>query len=180
MKKMLIGAFVGGLILFIWQFLSWAMLNIHQSNMKYTPNQDKILEVLNTNLTEEGAYFLPNVPPTMPADQHQAAMEKNIGKPWATLTYHQSMRADMSMNMIRGFIIDFLAVLLLCYLLLGNPNLDFKRIVLSSIAVGLIGYLTVSYLNSIWFEGNTIPELIDAVVQFGLCGLWLGWWLTKK
>ncbi|WP_236973473.1 hypothetical protein [Membranihabitans maritimus] len=61
MSKIWIGSLVGGLILFIWQFLSWSMLNIHDNEMEYTPNQVQILEVLNENL-EEGNYFLPTAP----------------------------------------------------------------------------------------------------------------------
>lgn len=53
-------------------------------------------------------------------------------------------------------------------------DLDFKTAILSSLAVGIIGYLTIPYLNSIWFEGNSIPQLIDTVFQWGICGTWLG------
>jgi len=46
--------------------------------------------------------------------------------------------------------------------------------------VGLIGYLTIPYLNSIWFETNSIGHLIDAFVSWGLVGIWLGWWLPRR
>lgn len=61
--KMIVGALVGGLLVFIWQFLSWTMLNMHGSQQKYTPNQDSILNFLSTQLTEDGTYFLPNAAP---------------------------------------------------------------------------------------------------------------------
>jgi hypothetical protein len=54
-----------------------------------------------------------------------------------------------------------------------------KSTVLSSIAVGLIGYFTISYLNSIWFKTESLPDLIDAIVPWALTGGWLGWWLKK-
>jgi hypothetical protein len=48
------------------------------------------------------------------------------------------------------------------------------------VAVGIIGYLTIPYLNSVWFEGSSMGYLVDALVQWGLVGAWLGWWLPKK
>ena len=81
--------------------------------------------------------------------------------------------------MFRGFLIDFLAVLFLCWILMKIPSLDLQTTVIASIGVGLIGYLTISYLNSIWFVTASFPDLVDAVVQWGLCGVWLGWWLVR-
>ena len=33
--KMIIGVVVGGFLVFLWQFLSWAMFNMHGSEQKY-------------------------------------------------------------------------------------------------------------------------------------------------
>lgn len=180
MKKQIIATLVGGAILFIWQFLSWAMIPIHKSVYGYTANQDKILEVLNQNLTEEGTYFLPNVPPGTSHEQAETSMNDRMGKPWASVSYHKSMSNNMGMNMFRGFTIDLVAAFLLIWLLLKIPNLNIMTAVQASIGVGLISYLTIPYLNSIWFEGNSMEHLIDAIVQWGLVGVWLGWWLPRK
>lgn len=180
MKKQLIATLVGGAILFIWQFLSWAAIPIHKSVYGYTANQDKILEALNQNLTEEGTYFLPNVPPGTPHEQAEASMQDRMGKPWASVSYHKAMNNEMGMNMFRGFAIDLVSVFLLVWLFMKFQTLDMKTSVLSSVAVGIIGYLTIPYLNSIWFETGSLEHLIDAVVQWGLVGAWLGWWLNRS
>lgn len=179
MSKQIIGALVAGILLFLWQFLSWTMLNVHQEEFGYTANQDKILQFLGENL-EEGSYYLPNLPPGSSQEEHQAAMESSAGKPWATISYHKSMNPDMVMPMVRGFIVDVIAAWLLIWLLIRMNGMNFQRILTASIVVGLIGYLTIPYLNSIWFETNSMPYLIDTVVQWGLVGLWLGWWLPRK
>lgn len=179
MKKQLIASLVGGILLFVWQFLSWSMLNIHGSEMAYTPNQDKILENLTQNL-EEGSYFLPNLPPGSSSAEEQAYMQNSVGKPWAIVSYHKAMNMSMGMNMFRGLAVDFVAAFLLTWLLLKFASLDMKTSVLTSLAVGGIGYLTIPYLNSIWFESNSIGHLIDAVAQWGLVGVWLGWWLPRQ
>ena len=178
-SKMLIGAVVGGLIVFIWQFLSWALINFHKGEQKYTPNQDTILQVLSTQLGEEGTYFLPNTPPGTSSEDQQKAMESQMGKPWAQISYHKSMSTDMGMNMFRGYLTDVVAVLLLIWLLMKIPTLNMQTDVLSCIVVGVIGYLTTEYTNSIWFEKNTLPDLLDAVVSWTLCGAWLGFWLRR-
>ncbi|MFN0173873.1 MAG: hypothetical protein ACKVU0_04420 [Saprospiraceae bacterium] len=180
MKKQLIATIVGGLILFIWQFLSWSTLGVHNSEHGYTANQDKIMEALNQNLTEAGTYMVPGVPPGTSHEQAEALMQPNMGKPWASISYHKSFNMNMGMNMFRGFVVDLLAAFLLSWLLLRFANLNMRTAVQSSIFVGLIGYLTIPYLNSIWFENNSIGHLIDALVSWGLLGIWMGWWLTRK
>ena len=179
MKKQLIATLVGGFILFVWQFLSWSLLNVHGSEMAYTANQDKILENLAQNL-EEGSYFMPGVPPGTSGEAAQAAMEASVGKPWATISYHKSMEMNMGMNMFRGFVVDLVAVFLLVWLFSKFTSVDIRTAVLASLAVGGIGYLTGPYLGSIWFESNSLGHLIDTVVQWGLVGAWLGWWLPRQ
>ena len=81
MKKQLIAAIVGGLILFIWQFVSWALVPLHKEVYGYTPNQDKIMEALNQNITEPGTYMLPNVAPGTSQEAAQAEMQNRMGNP---------------------------------------------------------------------------------------------------
>ena len=180
MKNQLIGALVAGLILFIWQFISYGPGQLHASQMQHTPNQDAVLEALSANLEDGGQYFIPNLPPSATGDDQNAYMQERIGKPWATVSYHASLQDTFGSNLIRGFIIDFLAAFLLCWLFGKMSNLDMKTCLMVSVAVGLIGYLTINYLDAIWFKGNSIPDLIDAVVGWGLVGAWLGWWLPSR
>ena len=180
MKKAIIGGLVGGLILFVWQSLSWTVLNIHKSQTEYTPAQAEILKCLSDSGLPEGSYFIPNVAPTVPADQHQAEMEKNIGKPWATLTYHHKMTSNMGLNLFRGFVINFLSVFLLCLVLLGDNALSFKKVMTACLSIAAITYMLEPYLYSIWFQTNTIPDLLDAAVQWTLAGLFLAWYLPRK
>ena len=177
--KMIVGALVGGLLVFIWQFLSWTMLNMHGSQQKYTPNQDSILNFLSTQLTEDGTYFLTNAAPGATQEDQQKLMESSAGKHWAQISYHKTMNMAMGMNMVRGYLVDVFAVMLLIWLLLKIPELSFQTAIISSIVVGVIGYLTTEYTNSIWFENNSVPDLIDAIVSWAICGTWLGYYLKR-
>ncbi|MBL7827765.1 MAG: hypothetical protein JNJ57_14135 [Saprospiraceae bacterium] len=179
MKKQLIGTAVAALILFIWQFLSWTMLPTHKSEYGYTANQDKILEVLGQNLPGEGNYFLPMPAPGASEEEAKKTMESSMGKPWAQVSYHKAFEVNMGMNMFRGFAVDAVAAFLLIWLLMQMQNLNMMRTIQASVAVGVISYLTIPYLNSIWFENDSLGHLVDALVSWGLVGAWLGWWLNR-
>jgi hypothetical protein len=179
MKKQLIATIVGGLILFFWQFLSWGLLNFHRAELQYTPNQDKIIEVLSQNLTENGGYMVPMPPPGGSHEEHLSFMEKVASRPWALISYHKNHNTNMGLNMLRGFSIDLVTIFLLVWLLLKFANLDFRTTLLASLSIGVMAYLTIPYLNSIWFESTTLAYLVDLVGQWGLVGVWLGWWLTR-
>jgi len=179
MKTSIIGGLVGALILFIWQFLSWGLMNLHYSQNSHTSNQDEIYEFMKGKLPE-GEYFIPTVPKGASADEQNALREKVAGQPWMQIKYHDKFEMSMGMNMFRGIVIDLVSVMLLIWILLRMRELDMKTALFASLAIGLIGYFTGPYLNSIWFENNTIPDLIDALVQWGLVGLWLGFFLTRS
>ncbi|MFT4665176.1 MAG: glycerol uptake facilitator-like aquaporin [Gammaproteobacteria bacterium] len=179
MKKQLIGALVGGLILFMWQFASWGPGNIHASMMQHTPNQDALIADISKHLTEDGTYFVPRAPLDASEEEMNAQMANQTGKPWAMVSYHKSYEATFGINLIRGFIIDVLAVFFLCWVLMRMRDLDMKTALITSLMIGAIGYLTISYLDTIWFKNNSIPYLIDTVVSWGLIGAWLGWWLPR-
>ena len=180
MTKQIIAVLVSAVILFLWQFLSWSMLGVHQSEFKYTANQEKILEALGQYLDEEGTYMLPGVPPGTPMDQEQTLMQAHEGKPWAHISYHKSYSTAMGMSLLRGFLTDLVAAFLLVWVLMKIENRNLTTVLLGSLAVGLVGYLTIPYLNSIWFETKSMGYLIDSVVQWGVVGLWLGWWLNRR
>ena len=178
MKKTLIAAAIGGLIMFIWQFLSWTIIDTHRPMQNYTPKQQEILDFLSNNL-EDGAYYLPTTPTGASMEEQQKLMETSMGKPWAEIRYHKALNANMPLNMARGLAVNILVVLLFCSFLLNN-SLEFKGILTSALVFGLISYLITEYTKQIWFETNSIPDLIDAIVGWGLVGSWLGWWLGRK
>ncbi|TMI82123.1 MAG: hypothetical protein E6H10_10185 [Bacteroidetes bacterium] len=45
MKKYLIGSIVGGIIIFLWQGLSWMALGIHSDSMMYNASQENIMSL---------------------------------------------------------------------------------------------------------------------------------------
>jgi F0F1-type ATP synthase assembly protein I len=181
MRKILIGAIVGGLIIFIWQFLSFALINFHRPAQNYTDKQERILSFLNSQQLKEGGYILPSAPENASMEDHEKLMNSAFGKPWAMIQYHHSQENNMAMNMIRGFLVNFIIVLLFCWLIRRMNAPSAGTIVTSALAVGLIVFMNAPYTSHIWYQSFDIwAYLGDAVVSWGLTGLWLGWWLRRE
>lgn len=176
MKKIIISAVVGGLILFIWQFISWNLAGIHKGMQEYTTNQKLILDFLSENM-EEGFYMLPLAEP---GEDPQEAARKAIGKPWAQIYYHEAMQDNMASNISRGLLIDILIVGLLAWLMSKIAEPSFKNILILSLVVGFISFLSISYTNAIWFGHKAMGDLIDTLIAWTLVGSWLGWYLNSK
>ena len=182
MKKWIIGSLVGAIIVFAWQAASWMFLNIHSGEEKYTTAQDQILSALASSNLDEGMYMLPNTKPGTTMKEQQDFMKQNEGKPWAWVFYSKSMSTSMTKPMIMGFVIDLILVVLLISILVRGGLPSFTGIFTGAIAVGIFTFLWGPYMERNWYN---VPwsaiqgHLIDAVAAWGLCGLWLGWWLRR-
>lgn len=182
MKKMIIAAIVGGIIMFLWSFLSWGLLNLHGDQQKYTPKQDSILAYLGTQFTEDGAYMMPTFAPGTSRDEMEKQMPAMEGKPWAMVTYHKSMPGmnKMFMNMGRSLLVDFFIVWLLCWLLVKIPSPSFGTVFMGTLGTGIIVFLNAPYAMHIWYGSfDLMAHFTDAIVAWGATGLWLGWWLRR-
>ena len=184
MKRTIIASIVGGILIFLWQFLSFPILNLHKAAQGYTPNQEAILENLKANLPEEGGYILPNLPETATNEDHEKQMETANGKPWASIQYHKSNESSsgaMTMNMARALLSHIITIMLFCWILKQMNLLTFGKIFIASLFTGLIVFLNSPYSQSIWFDFFDITaHLIDAIVIWALVGLWLGWYLSRS
>ncbi len=180
MKKAIIASVVGGIILFIWQFLSWALIDFHQPAQQYTEKQGVILDVLASQQLPEGGYIMPSLPKTASEEEWKRMMTETEGKPWASVQYHHSRDNNMVMNMVRGFLINIITIFIFCWILFRLAAPTFQNIFLASLFTGLIIFLNVPYINFIWYQSHDIyAHLADAIVSWGLVGLWLGWFLSR-
>ncbi|MFT3844754.1 MAG: hypothetical protein QM725_06865 [Lacibacter sp.] len=180
MAKVLIGSLVGAVLIFLWQFASWTILDNHRPQQQYTPNQDTILAFLGKHINGDAAFFLPTTSQNATREEMEATMKSSIGKPWAQVFYHKEMKDNMVMNMIRGFAINFVIVLLFILIMGKVTENSFTNVLLSSVGVGLIVFFNSPYTIHIWYETFDVwAHLFDAVVAWGLVGLWLGWWLNR-
>jgi len=181
MKKLLIGSIVGGILIFLWQFLSWGPLEMHGKMQEYTPKQDSIMSYLNSQFSEDGFYMMPRAKPGTSREEMEKEMEACKDKPWAQVFYHKSMNINMVNNMIRGLVVNIVWVALLCWILMKFNSPGFGTIFIGTLFTGIIGYLNFPYTYHIWYQtADMTGHIVDVLVSYGVCGAWLGWWLRRK
>ena len=64
MKKILVSAILGGLVLFLWGFISHEVLPLYKSSMMKFTNEDAVSQMIVANAPASGVYFMPYVPQT--------------------------------------------------------------------------------------------------------------------
>jgi hypothetical protein len=181
MKKLAIASIVGGFIIFVWQTLSWTALYLHQSGQEYTPKQDSIMAFMRTQFSEDGSYMMPMYPKGMSHEEMEKTMASHKGKPWMQIQYHQALDVNMGANIGRGLINDILIVALFCWIVTKIKGAGFGTIFISCLITGLIVFLNSPYTIHIWYPKADIgAHLLDAIVSWGICGIWLGWYLKAK
>ncbi|HMD00332.1 MAG TPA: hypothetical protein VKH37_09265, partial [Ferruginibacter sp.] len=172
---------VGAILLFGWQSLSWTVLNLHENEYKYTPAQDTIMKTLSSVLKEEGQYGMPRLAPGTSHEKMEEYGKQNEGKPWAMVIYHPEQKMDMTMQIIKGFIICLVCVWLCC-LVIARGSKSFMDAFVTALTFGVVCFLFVWYVGHNWMHTPwdvLKPELVDDLVGWGLTGIWLGWWYGR-
>ena len=181
MKKAIIGALVGAIIVFGWQATSHMFFKYHEEAYRQVAGQEEVLQTLSGIFKDEGQYLIPRSDVGASQEQMAKFNEGMKGKPWALVTYHRADNMDMGMSALRSFTTAFLSVLILIFLI-GNLG-GFFLTFIKSIGIAAFVFLFVYYNSNIWLQTPwevIRPELYDLLAAWGLCGIWLGWWLNRK
>lgn len=182
MKKTVIATLVGAVIVFVYQSMSWMVLPVHENVFKYSDADVEIQEFLNERLTEHAVYVVPGKPPGMSEAEHQQQMEAHEGKPWAMITYHPSMNMEMSGNMLTGLMFSILSVLIIVWVLTAASSVfsTFASRFFVCVLFGAFLTLNSSLADLNWWDSPwhfVSGNLVDELVTWVLCGLWLGFYL---
>lgn len=181
MKKILLGALVGGLIIFAWQAVSQMVFNLHEPGQRYLASQDSVLNYLTQHINEGGGYMLPRPENSSTLEEVEQFTKQIQGKPWARIIYYPKYEMNMSMSMARGLITNIIIVFLFLTLINRFKSKRFFSIFLSALFVGIIGFANTFYTLHLWYPSYEIrADFIDAVVSWGLCGVWLGLLMREK
>jgi hypothetical protein len=171
MKRKILFSLIGAVIIFAWQFLSYAMPNFHKSAAGYTDKQDEILQKLDETGLKEGMYLLGQPDPSLSGTEQQALMDKMEGKPWAVINYHKVNSMSMAMPMIRGFLVCFTISFLLFWIFLQQKNPTLMNRLFLSLAIGMIGFFFTPYTNFIWYKAPDIfAHFADSIVPWLILG----------
>lgn len=185
MKKIVIAALVGAIIVFVFQTISWMVTPIHADTLRYSDKDAEIHAFLSERLSEAAVYSFPGKPPGMSEEEHQAKMEANADKPWMTVTYHPKMNMDMTGSMLTGFMYSILGVLIIVWILTAASSVftSFGSRFFVCVLFGVFLVINSSLLDMNWWSTPwhfVSGEVIDALASWSLCGLWLGFYLKPE
>ena len=185
MTKILIGALVGTIITFAFSAMSWMFLGIHKHSLKYTESQDMIMESINSSISEDGVYFMPYADPDKTSEEEMHKLrEENQGKAWAMLSYHSAWEENIGMNMARGFIYNFIAMMMVALVMwYGRSGMKtFGQRWMAAFAFAVFMIFQGHLYNSVWWETPwhfLSGELIDTTVSYALAAFWLAWYVKE-
>ncbi len=192
MKKILIGSFVGAVILFAWNAISWTVMPIHLHSFHHTPAQDSILNVLKNSGLTTGAYMMPSADNTNVSafdseyqKKCEEMMKSTVGKPAATIFYVSSVREMHASQFLKGFLYNLIAVFCACMLLslAYQSNASFLMRWWMVMLIAIIYTMQGPMMGHNWmFEPwhYTKGYIYDAFIGWGLTGLWLAKYLKKS
>ena len=153
--KILISGIVGGLILFVWSFVSWMVLPWHNHTFQTFAHEQSVEAILSVDAPSAGMYVLKN-------------------KPFAFLAVSPQGYGSMNSKMLFAALFDFLSASLVAYLLLRLKKTNyFSRLIVVlafALAVGIQGH--VSNWNWWGFSSSfTLVGMADLIIGWFLAGL---------
>ncbi len=172
MKKLVLPSIVIGIVLFLWQFISYAAGDFHSKQHQYTDKQDQLKTVINEMGLEKGSYMIPSVKPGTPMEEMQSQWDELQKEPWMFVTYYGNEHTQMAPAMIRGFLSDIVLGLLLMLILNAIGGIKAVRSIMMCVSIGIITFLYFPYTNGIWYPQFDIwASFLDSIVPFAIIGI---------
>ena len=164
MQKNLLLSVLAGVVLFVWGFISWAVLPWHNMVANKFTNEAAVTQALKENSPQQGVYFLPFSEKDHGPNQLGAFVN----------VLPQGTDMNMGKQMVTGFITQIVGAFLVLMLLGQTRGLTYWEKVGFVALVGLIiGFVShAPYWN--WF-GFPVPyilvTILDTLIGWTLAGL---------
>ncbi len=184
--RVILAGIAGGIVVFIWGFVSHVLLPIGEMGMKQPTNEDVVLEAAKAGLPESGVYYLPSIGPDKMQDE--AAMkawgEKSKTSPYTLIVYQTEGRdgTDMGPMLITEGITNvasaLVAALIASFLARGTGGR-----ILAITGLGFFAWLTVNVPYWNWYRfpmDFTEGQAIAHVVGWLLGGIAIALILPKR
>jgi len=154
------------------------------SKLPAIPIQDTILSSLSGNLPAEGLYMMPMADPNSPdfKTQQEKLEKKRHGNPWAMVFYHPNMEEFSAQSLVMGVVYAFIGALIVAFAIYTGKFPSFwSRFTVSMLcAVFTLVQGVLSNMNWWSFPWDFIqPQVPDLIIGWGLCSVWLGWYVKK-
>lgn len=184
-KKILLAGIGGGIVLFVWSFISHVLLPLGEVGIRSIPNEEPVLEAMRANIPTPGFYFFPGIAPRQHRDE--AAMkeweERAKRGPMGILIYQTHGEGAMSPKQLATEFASNVALAILAALVLSQIAGSLMLRAGVGAVLGLIAGLDVyvSYWNWYKFPTNyTVAVMSDQLIGFLLMGAVIAAILRKQ
>ncbi|MCB1081289.1 MAG: hypothetical protein KDK69_05645 [Chlamydiia bacterium] len=191
MVKSIVAGIIGGIIAFVWGFVSWMVLPWHNEVINKFQNQEFVSWVIKENVTKDGVYMAPYAhgdqfsmtPDDISSEmkQQDAALKKG---PYVFAQVRVN-GVDMSSPLpyIYSFLTQFVAIFFVSFLMLKMVDTTYGGRLFFVTMIGLLAGIIALVPNWNWFGAGyrfTLVMMADYVVQWFLVGLFLAGFARPK
>jgi hypothetical protein len=173
-KSIIIAAVFGAMIMFVWGGFSHSVLLIGVG-FDPLPNEDKVIQTLNTSIDKQGLYFFPGKNfKNSTVEEENAWQQKFRTGPAGILVYRPLGGNAFSPNkLLTQFASNFLVALILSFIA-SLIVASYWQKVFALTLLGLSACFSVGTIYWNWYEFPTsffIAQCVDMAIGFCLAGL---------
>lgn len=182
--RVVLGAVLAGLAMFVWGALSHMVLGLTDRPMKSIPAEEAFVQVLRQSLPGPGLYLYPGLPPGFEklskAEQDAATkqvMDRAAASPHGIVVYAPAAEVMNPAQLGRQLAGDVAAAWLAAIVIAMAGLASYARRVLVVVLLGLFGacMLALPYANWYGFPADfTRMTFVDVALRSLSCGLVLG------
>ena len=176
MKKILIAALVGGVVAFLWGFVSWSALGFSHAYTHEFANEEAVMAALG-EAPEPGFYLVPGMRDSSGEMREMDAwQEMSSAGPYAqVLLQPAGMEHSPALMLPRGLLLEVIAALLIALLVAGTgPSASFAGRARVGFLMGLFAGLVGPMINWNFMGAPTDWSLflvMDTLVTWTLAGI---------
>jgi hypothetical protein len=173
-KKIILGALVGGLIVFVWGAVSWMVLPWHEATLGAFGDEQAVADVVRANAASSGVYFLPNM--HAQTQGGEAAEARYRTGPLVFAAVRLGGAEGMGAQLLGSLIIQVLAAGFLSWLLLQMRTASYAGRLGVVAVVTLFASVAVHLPYWNWWHFSaayTVVAVADLLIGWLAAGLFL-------
>ena len=179
--RVLLAGILGGVVMFIWNFVAHDLLPIGEMGVGFMPNEDAVSGALQSNLGDNsGFYIFPTggLTPDATTEQKEAAMKKAVEQMASgaagLLVYRPKRVFNFPKRLIIQFATDVAEALLAVFLLAQTGIRGFGGKAGFILTAGILAAIATNVPYANWYgfpRDYTLGQMITMVVGFLLVGI---------
>ncbi|MBC8201069.1 MAG: hypothetical protein H8E86_03405 [Planctomycetes bacterium] len=187
LKQILLGGLFGGITLFMWGFVSWAVMDWHHATVQSHEGVHAVVENIGDHLPETGVYYFP--PMTFERDDTEAMdawVELHRAEPHGMIFYNANPGEPMPpTRLLRGFMVDIIASMMASVLLvMALPSLGgYWQRVIFVLSLGIFAIISIHLVQHVFHDmpiSWTSGQALDTSASWFFAGLALAGIIKNK